>query len=93
MAITTESLEGDAVAASSGDIPTSGDVTVVMLAGIAGTRNGEDWPPRGGEVTLPAGEASDLIAGGLAALAENQPAKAPAKKAPAKKAPASSKGV
>ena len=34
---------------------------VTMLVQITGTRNGQDWPPIGGEIELPAAEAADLI--------------------------------
>ncbi len=33
---------------------------------MSGTRDGVDWPARGGECDLPAGEAADLIAAGYA---------------------------
>lgn len=33
---------------------------------IAGTRNGQDWPPAGTVIDLPDGEAEDLVAAGLA---------------------------
>lgn len=39
---------------------------VRMVVGLSGTRNGADWPPIGGEVTLPDSEAADLVAAGLA---------------------------
>jgi hypothetical protein len=39
---------------------------VTMLASISGLRDGVPWPARGGQIELPAGEAEELIAGGLA---------------------------
>lgn len=87
MTVTSGSMGGEASASSPADIPETGDITLVMLVDIAGTRNGEDWPRRGGEVTLPNGEARDMIAGRLAVLADTQPAKK-SSKAPAKKSAA-----
>jgi len=40
---------------------------VRMRVAISGSRNGEDWPPAGGEIDLPDEEAAHLIAQGLAA--------------------------
>jgi hypothetical protein len=37
-----------------------------MLFEITGTRNGQPWPKRGGLIDLPASEAKNLIAQGLA---------------------------
>jgi hypothetical protein len=37
-----------------------------MLVTMTGTRNGAEWPPKGGEIDLPDGEAKDLCRGGLA---------------------------
>jgi len=39
---------------------------VRMLIPISGTRNGAEWPGRGGVVDLPAGEAADMCAAGYA---------------------------
>lgn len=39
---------------------------VRLKVAISGTRNGVEWPTRGGVVDLPASEAVDLINGGLA---------------------------
>lgn len=39
---------------------------VRMLVGISGTRDGVDWPPRGGTVALPDDEAAALVRAGLA---------------------------
>ena len=39
---------------------------VVMLLSISGTRNGQAWPARGGEVDLPDDEAEQLIVNGSA---------------------------
>lgn len=43
-----------------------GITRVTMLARISGTRNGAEWPLIGGDITLPAGEAADLIRNHLA---------------------------
>lgn len=43
---------------------------VRMLVGITGTRDGVDWPPIGGVLDLPDGEAADYIAAGLCMKAE-----------------------
>ena len=43
---------------------------VRMNIHITGSRNGLRWPPVGGEVDLPAGEAGDLISQGFAAAVE-----------------------
>lgn len=40
---------------------------VRLLATISGTRDGVEWPARGGFVDLPESEAADLIRSGLAA--------------------------
>jgi hypothetical protein len=40
-----------------------------MREQILGTRNGQSWPPPGGEIDLPEGEASKLVASGRATLA------------------------
>jgi hypothetical protein len=45
-----------------------------MRVAISGTRNGKDWPPTGGLISLPTGEAEQLLAAGLAALADDEPA-------------------
>lgn len=42
------------------------DKTVRLVANISGTRNGEDWPAAGQEVTLPDDEADLLIRNGQA---------------------------
>ncbi|MFE7927790.1 hypothetical protein ACFU6S_03495 [Streptomyces sp. NPDC057456] len=39
---------------------------VRMKVTISGTRDGQPWPERGGEVDLPEGEAKQLVAAGLA---------------------------
>jgi len=39
---------------------------VRMRVTMSGTRDGEEWPPRGAETELPDGEAADLCAAGLA---------------------------
>lgn len=43
---------------------------VKMLVSISGTRNGDDWPPAGGEIDLPDNEAIDLLNARLAAPVE-----------------------
>lgn len=40
---------------------------VRMLVSISGTRDGVEWPARGGLVDLPDAEAADMIRAGLAA--------------------------
>ncbi len=61
---------------------------VQMKATITGTRNGADWPAVGESVDLPDGEATDLIAAGLAVpAAAPEPEKAAAPK-PRSKRPA-----
>lgn len=50
---------------------------ITMRVGITGTRNGEDWPPAGGTIDLPADEANALVEAGLAepaATTKNAPA-------------------
>ena len=48
---------------------------ITMRVGITGTRNGEDWPPVGGTIDLPADEANALVEAGLAEPAtKNAPA-------------------
>lgn len=39
---------------------------VRMKGDITGTRNGEPWPPVGGEIDLPDEEAANLCAAGMA---------------------------
>lgn len=54
---------------------------VRMKTEILGTRNGVRWPKAGGEVDLPANEAVELLAGGLAEpVAEDRVEKRPAGK-------------
>ena len=38
---------------------------VRMIVEISGTRDGEEWPRRGGVIDLPDAEAADYIAAGL----------------------------
>lgn len=52
---------------------------VRMKIHITGTRNGLRWPPIGGEVDLPANEASDLVAQGFAEAVEVKAKPAPEK--------------
>lgn len=44
-------------------------MNVIMRATITGTRNGEDWPPVGGQIELPDTEAVALLNAGLASAA------------------------
>lgn len=44
---------------------------VKLLVSITGTRNGDDWPAKGGEVDLPKPEAEHMIASGLAVAVES----------------------
>ena len=46
---------------------------VKLLVGITGTRNGQTWPPRGGTIDLPDGEAQQMIAAGMAEDAHKTP--------------------
>lgn len=39
---------------------------VRMLAHISGTRDGQHWPPVGGEITVPDAEGAELCAAGIA---------------------------
>lgn len=55
---------------------------------ISGTRNGETWPGRGGEVDLPDDEAETLIAQGMAeAAAERATIEPHAERAVARREP------
>lgn len=49
---------------------------IQMVAGISGTRDGQDWPAIGGTLDVSDAEAGELIASGLAVAA---PQKADAK--------------
>jgi hypothetical protein len=80
---------------------------VEMIQHITGTRDGLEWPLKGGTIDLPDHEAADLIGAGLAKEATDEaiedeadptgdepapePVKTPSKKAPAKKAAAAKK--
>ncbi|UPT41774.1 MULTISPECIES: hypothetical protein [Streptomyces] len=46
---------------------------VRMKVTVSGTRDGEPWPEKGGDVDLPDNEAKQLIAAGLAAEPDNEP--------------------
>lgn len=64
---------------------------VKLLTTITGTRNGDDWPPRGSVITLPDAEAVDLLNAGLAAPADSgieSAAVEPVESAAIKRAPA-----
>lgn len=50
---------------------------VKMLARIEGTRNAIRWPDAGTVLSLPDGEARDLIATGLAVAVDDEPREAP----------------
>lgn len=39
---------------------------VRMKVAVSGTRNGQDWPAKGGQMDLPDGEGADLCSAGLA---------------------------
>lgn len=63
MVSTTDDFEGTAPEASVEAAPETPDTTptrVVMRVQISGTRDGQDWPPIGGELTVPAFEAASL---------------------------------
>lgn len=47
-----------------------GEVTVTMRIAISGLRDGAPWPAVGGDITVPAAEAEQLVALGYAAAAE-----------------------
>lgn len=49
---------------------------IEMRVAITGTRDGVDWPNVGDTIDLPAAEAADLIAGGLAVAVDSKAAKA-----------------
>ncbi len=44
---------------------------IVMRGRISGARDGVDWPDVGGSIDVPAAEAHDLVAMGLAAYADD----------------------
>lgn len=50
---------------------------VQMVAGISGTRNGQDWPAPGGTLEVPEAEAGELIAAGLAVASTKAAPKPP----------------
>lgn len=50
---------------------------VQMVAGISGTRNGQDWPAPGCTLDVPAAEAAELIAAGLAVAGPQKAAVTP----------------
>ena len=57
---------------------------VRLLNTMTGTRNGEDWPPKGSIITVPDAEAVDLLNAGIAApvaAVENAAAPKPAESA------------
>lgn len=64
---------------------------VEMTTKIGGTRNGEEWPDKGGVVDLPDHEALDLIAAGYAKEASDveAPVEAPEPAEDGDEAPAS----
>lgn len=56
---------------------------VRMLVEISGTRDGEEWPKRGGTIDVPEPEAQDLIANKFAEIAADEPVIETAAVAPA----------
>lgn len=50
----------------------------VMLVSLSGTRNGVDWPPRGGVVDLPESEGAKYVRGGIARRVGVESATSPA---------------
>jgi hypothetical protein len=54
---------------------------VRMLEYIQGTRNGKQWPPRGGYIDLPQGEAENLMAHGYAVAAPEEHYEQPVERA------------
>ena len=56
---------------------------VRMLVDVSGTRDGETWPRRGAELTVPDAEGADLCSQGLAEVVAEpaKPQKATARKA------------
>ena len=54
---------------------------VQIIARISGLRNGVDWPAPGEFLTLPDGEAKDIIDAGIARMPEAAPETATARKA------------
>jgi len=70
---------------------------VRMLVEVSGTRDGERWPTKGGLLDVPASEASDLCAAGLAEMApvehvERAVAAVPEKRGPGRPRKASREG-
>jgi len=61
---------------------------VKMITRVSGTRDGVDWPPRGGELDVPANEAADLVAAGYAVAVESAPESAAVDTKPTKRAAA-----
>lgn len=55
---------------------------IVMRGRISGARDGVDWPDVGGSIDVPAAEAHDLVAMGLAAYADDDVAPLEAAVAP-----------
>lgn len=41
-------------------------MNVRLTGDISGTRNGQEWPKRGGEIDLPEDEAKQLVSNGMA---------------------------
>lgn len=56
---------------------------VRMLVDISGTRDGQEWPRRGGVINVPDLEAQDLIANKFAELVADEPVIETAAVAPA----------
>lgn len=47
---------------------------VKMKATMSGLRDGQEWPPAGACLDVPAAEGADLCAAGLAEVCEDRPA-------------------
>lgn len=45
---------------------------VRMLQSMSGLRGGQEWPPRGGLLTVPTSEAADLVAVGFAEVVPDE---------------------
>lgn len=66
---------------------------VVLVARISGTRDGVEWPAPGGELDVPAEEAAQLQAAGLARIVELKAGKSAPEKAVAPKAETRKRGA
>lgn len=59
---------------------------IEMTAQISGTRDGVEWPPVGGSLTVGDGEGADLVRAGYAKRAEKSAVEPVVEKATARKA-------